>query len=136
MASEALTLYQAESDLTAFLDTEEGGVSEEQQAQFALEFQDALKRAVDKRDRVGQFRAHLESAIALNKAESQRLSARAGRFEQALDRLDKYIKHTILDLPRDAKGKPAKLEGQSVTLQLRACPESLIITDAEQIPSA
>jgi hypothetical protein len=136
MASEALTLYQAESDLTAFLDTEEGGVSEEQQAQFALDFQEALKKTVAKRDSTGRFHVHLESIIAFSKSEVQRLTARADRFEQALGRLDKYITRTILDLPRDAKGKPAKLEGQSVTLQLRACPESLIIVDTEQVPTA
>jgi hypothetical protein len=139
MASEAnsLTLYEIEQDLAAFLDTEEGGVPEEVRAQFAVELAARNEMAVQKRDRVARFRAHLESQAALAHAEAKRLMDRASRYNAALEALDEdVIKRAILSLPRDRDGRPAKLDGQTTTLQLRACPESVKASDEQKIPSA
>src|ERR1700683_2705139 len=56
------------------LDTEELGPDELEQ-EYALELQATLLATVEKRDRVGQFLAHLESQIAFAHAEVARLQA-------------------------------------------------------------
>jgi hypothetical protein len=134
MTETAVTLYSLEHDLVAYLDTEDA-VPAEQQQEFSVALQEQLKAAVDKREAVAHVRAHLLAQEQFAKDEAKRLKERADRFAAAVDRLDKYIESTILSLPRDHKSKPAKLEGRTVTLQLRACPESVLITDEFAIPS-
>ena len=51
-------LYVIEDQLAALIETAEL-VSPQQELEFRAEFQAALTTAVDKRDRVGQFLAHL-----------------------------------------------------------------------------
>lgn len=64
-----LTLYALEETLTILADTEDM-VPEEQRAEFQEEFRLALTAAVEKRDRVGAFLAHLENQAAFAKAET------------------------------------------------------------------
>ena len=73
--SVAVTLYELEDQLLALADTAEA-VPPEQEAAFVAEFEATLAAAVEKRDRVGQFMAHLESQIALAKSEIGRASCR------------------------------------------------------------
>ena len=62
-----LTLYAIEEQLIAMADTAEL-VPEEHEQAFLEEFRAALTAAVEKRDRVGQFLAHLEQQAAFAKA--------------------------------------------------------------------
>ena len=55
----AAPLYVIEDYLAALIETAEL-VSPDQELEFRREFQTALTAAVEKRDRVGQFLAHLE----------------------------------------------------------------------------
>src|SRR5664279_717182 len=68
----ARPLYDLETHLAALLETEEV-VPEDLEREYALELHATLLATVAKRDRVGQFMAHLESQIALAHAEVKRL---------------------------------------------------------------
>jgi hypothetical protein len=129
-----LTLYALEEQLVALSDTVEM-VEPEQEQEFLKQFQQALTAAVEKRDRVGQFMAHLEQQAAFASAEIKRLQERKQFYDAALDRIEKYVTLTIESLGRDAKGKHQKLEGKTVTFQLKKCPASVEITDESQVPA-
>jgi len=58
-APPSLTLYDIENEVQALVDTAEL-VPADREAQFLEELKDAMVFAVDKRDRVAQFLAHLE----------------------------------------------------------------------------
>jgi hypothetical protein len=133
-ASHPLTLYALEETLTILADTEDM-VSEEQQREFREEFRLALTAAVDKRDRVGAFLAHLESQAAFAKAEIVRLQERKAWFERAIERMEGYVINVIESLGRDAKGKYPKLEGRTVTFSIKDCPPSVEVQDEAAVPS-
>src|ERR1035438_8117858 len=100
----AAPLYVIEDHLAALIETAEL-VSPEQEQEFRAEFQTALTAAVDKRDRVGQFLAHLEQQIDFAKFEIDRLRQRKATCERALARLENYVIGTIEGLGTDSKGK-------------------------------
>jgi hypothetical protein len=132
LASEPL--YAIEEHLAALVDTVEL-VPPDQEREFRDEFQVALTNAIEKRDRVGQFMAHLEHQIAFASAEIERLRERKAAYQRALERIESYVTYTIENLGRDAKGKYRKLEGKTVTFSLGGCPPSVDITDESAIPS-
>jgi hypothetical protein len=130
----AAPLYLIEDQLAALIETAEL-VSPEQEHEFRLEFQTALTAAVEKRDRVGQFLAHLEQQIDFAKFEIERLRQRKATCERALARVEEYVIETIENLGTDGKGKYRKLEGKTTTFSLRGCPPSVEVTDESAIPS-
>ena len=132
--SSATPLYAIEEYLAAMVDTADL-VSDEEQKEFLVEFQQALTVAVDKRDRVGQFHAHLEIQTALAKAEIDRLQKRKAFYERATERLEAYLIKVIESLGQDEKGRYRKLEGKTVTFQVRPCPASLDVYDEALVPS-
>ena len=71
----AVSLYSLEEQLVALAETVDLVVPEKEEA-FLADFQQALSAAVDKRDRVAQFMAHLENQITFAKTEIQRLQDR------------------------------------------------------------
>ena len=129
----AATLCVVEEYLAALIETAEL-VSLEQEQEFRAEFQAAMTAAVEKRDRVGQFLAHLEQQIDFAKFEIDRLRQRKTTFERALARLENYVIETIENLGTDSKGKYRALEGKTTTFSLRACPPSVEVTDESGIP--
>ena len=131
----AAPLYVIEDQLAALIETAEL-VSPEQEFEFRSQFQTALMAAVEKRDRVGQFLAHLEQQIAFAKFEIERLRQRKALCERALERLEQYVIETIENLGTDGKGKYRRLEGKTTTFSLRGCPPSVEVTDESAIPSA
>jgi hypothetical protein len=133
-APHPLTLYALEEQLTILADTAEL-VPPEQEQEFLDEFRAALTAAVDKRDRVGQFLAHLEHQAAFAKAEIARLQERKAWFERAIERMEGYVINVIESLGRDAKGKYPKLEGRTVTFGIKDCPPSVEIQDEAAVPS-
>ena len=120
----AQPLYAIEEYLAVLVDTAEL-VPPDQEQEFRDEFQLALTTAVDKRDRVGQFMAHLEQQIAFANFEIDRLRERKATYQRALDRIEDYVTHTIEVLGRDAKGKYRRLEGKTVTFSLAGCSRPL-----------
>src|ERR1039458_10152534 len=130
----AASLYGIEDRLAALVETAEL-VSPEQEQEFRAEFQAALTAAVDKRDRVGQFLAHLEQQIAFAKFEIDRLRQRKATCERALARLEDYVIGTIENLGTDSKGKYRRLEGKTTTFSIRGCPPSVEVNDESAIPS-
>ena len=133
-ASAGLTLYAIEEHLQSFADTAEL-VSAEQEQQFLAELHVALTTAADKRDRVGQFMAHVEHQAAFAAAEIKRIQERKRFYEQVAERMEQYIIGVIVSLGTDAKGKPRKLEGNVVTFALRNCPPSVQIEDENAVPA-
>ncbi len=133
-AAAAQPLYAIEEYLAVLVDTAEL-VPPDQEQEFRDEFQLALTTAVNKRDRVGQFMAHIEQQIAFANFEIDRLRERKAAYQRALDRLEDYITHTIEVLGRDAKGKYRRLEGKTVTFSLAGCPPSVDITDESAVPA-
>ena len=134
--SPALTvpLYVVEDHLAALIETAELVCPEEEQ-EFRAEFQVALTTAVEKRDRVGHFLAHLEQQIDFARLEIDRLRQRKLTFERALARLESYVVDAIKKLGPDDTGKYRTLEGKTITLGLRACPPSVEVGDEAAIPS-
>jgi hypothetical protein len=133
-APHPLTLYAIEEQLTAMADTAEV-VPEDQEQAFLEEFRAALTAAVEKRDRVGQFLAHLEHQASFAKAEIARLQERKAFFERATEKMEGYVIHVIESSGPDAKGKYPKLEGRTVTFSIKDCPPSVAIQDEASIPS-
>ena len=129
-----LTLYALEKELEALTDTAEM-VEQDQEPEFLRQFAEILAKAVEKRDRVGEFMAHLEAQSRFADAEIERLQERKAFFTQALERMAKYVMFTIQSFPMDAKGRWAKLEGRTTTFQLKKCPPSVEITDEEAVPA-
>jgi hypothetical protein len=137
VASPAVTaapLYVIEDHLAALIETAEL-VSPEQEQEFRAEFQIALTAAVEKRDRVAQFLAHLEQQIDFAKFEIDRLRQRKATCERAIARLESYVIETIQNLGTDRKGKYRTLEGKTTTFSLRACPPSVEVTTESAIPA-
>ena len=130
----AAPLYLIEDQLAALVETAEL-VSPEQEEEFRLEFQTALTAAVEKRDRVGQFLAHLEQQIDFARSEIDRIRQRKAAFERALARVEEYVIDTIENLGTDSKGKYRRLEGKTTTFSLRGCPPSVEISDESSIPA-
>lgn len=131
----SLPLYAIEETFATYLETAEM-VPPEQEAEFLAEFAAVLTAAVEKRDRTGQFLAHLEAQIGLAAAEIKRLQERKAAFERALQKCEEYVIRVIQSLGTDAKGKPKKLEGHTVTFALRKNPPCIEIRDEPAIPEA
>jgi hypothetical protein len=129
----AAPLYLIEDQLAALIETAEL-VSPEQEQEFCAEFQTALTAAVEKRDHVGQFLAHLEQQIDFARFEIDRLRQRKATCERVLARLENHVIETIENLGTDGKGRYRKLEGRTTTFSLRACPPSVEVTDEPAIP--
>jgi Siphovirus Gp157 len=130
----AQSLYAIEEYLAILVDTAEL-VPPEQAQEFIEEFQAALSTCVDKRDRVGQFMAHLEHQIAFANFEIDRLKQRKAAYQRAFERIEAFVTHTIEFLGRDAKGRYRKLEGKTVTFSLAGCPPSVEVTDEAAVPA-
>src|SRR6516165_11861654 len=86
----SLPLYQIEETLATFADTATV-VPPEQEKEFLQEFAAILTQAVEKRDRIGQFMAHLEAQIDLAAHEIGRLRDRKAAYERALAKCEEYV---------------------------------------------
>lgn len=122
-----LSLYDWEHALPALLD-----LADEDEAPPELHglLLACLEGALDKRDRVAQFLAHLEAQQEFAEAEIKRLRARKERFARAQERLERQV----IAVLRSTGAK--RLEGRTSTLSLRACPPSVAITDGAAVPAA
>ena len=133
-ATSVQPLYVVEKHLAALIETAEL-VPPEQEQEFRQEFEAALTTAVEKRDRVGEFMAHLEQQAEFAKREIDRLRVRKALCERTLERLEQYVVETIERMGIDEKGKYRKLEGKTTTFSLRVCPPSVEVTEEAAIPA-
>lgn len=129
----SLTLYQAEEQLQALLDTEEM-VPEEQRAEFAAELLAAGETALAKRDRTIQFLRHVQEQIAFAKAEEKRLAEWRKSLERGLERTEAYILAVVEQLPPPKRG-PKRLEGRVGALVAAGSPPSVRIDDDAVLPA-
>jgi hypothetical protein len=125
----ALTLFEIEDNLAALVNTEEMVEDPEQRKAIEAEIVSAQLTAVDKRDSFGKFLATCEHYTDALAAEIKVLQARKKRFESAKERAEGYAVYAMQSL-----GK-TKLEGNTVTLALRKCPESTAVSDEASVPS-
>lgn len=134
----ARPLYSLELHLAALLDTEEL-VTEDQEREYALELHTTLLAAKDKRDRVGQFLAHLEGKEALVDAEIKRLQGLKASIVSANAKLTDYVTRVIESLGKetgkDGKERYRKLEGNTTVLSLRGCDKRAEVTDELAVPA-
>ena len=133
LAAPGMTLYELEDQLAALIESTEMVSPEEEEAFFA-EVQATLTAAVEKRDRVGQFLAHLEAQAALAAAETKRLQERKSLYTRMQERMEKYVVRVIQGLGTDKKGKYLKLEGKTVTFSVAKNPNSVDWTDESLVP--
>jgi len=127
MSEKSLSLYQIESDLQAFVDSE-ALVPEEQLALFQAEFAAKTREAVVKRTKCIMAIQHLEGQIAHARAEENRIAAWRGSLESGLARFKDYLVRCI-----ELSGSK-KVEADNGSLAIQANPESVEITDATLIP--
>ena len=134
----ARSLYSLEEHLALLIDAEET-VNEDQEREYALELHATLLAVAEKRDRVGQFMAHVESQIAFAHAEVKRLQEREQFFTRVQERLESYVTRVIESLgketSKDGKERYKKLEGKTTTLSLRGCDKRAEVTDELAVPT-
>ena len=135
LAQAAFTLDTIEEQLAALVDTLDIVPADQEDELLAL-IGEALIHAVDKRDSMGRFLAHVDAQIDFADAEIKRLQERKGTFSRILDRTESYIVRILQALGQDAKGKWQKLEGRTVTFSLRRQPPSVAIDNESDVPSA
>ena len=131
----SLPLYQLEDLLVTYAETADC-VPADQEEEFYQQFAALIKEAAEKRDRMGQFMAHLESQIQFADAEIKRLQERKHYYAKVYARVEAYLVRILQSLGKDPKGKPKKLEGHTTTFSLHRNPPSVSITDETQIPEA
>lgn len=132
--SKALTLYEVEENLAAYLDTE-ADVPADLQAEFQAALSAAGTAALDKRDAVIRAFQAVDANIEAVKAEKKRLGDRQTVLENGLRRFRRYLASVLQQLPQPAKGA-RKLEGRIGTIRLRKGSESVEIVDHAKLPSA
>jgi Siphovirus Gp157 len=111
------------------------GIAPELEQQYRVDLAQALQRAIDKRDRVGQFIRYLEDQAAFAAEEAKRGAERKQMFERGAERLRSYVRWALASLGQDEQGKWRKLEGRTTTFSLRKLPDSLQVDDEAAIPS-
>jgi hypothetical protein len=133
MATTTVSLYSLEETLMAYAETMEMVEPEQEQA-FLADFTAALKAAVEKRDSVARFLAHLESQQELGHLEIDRIRDRVQSLKKVQERIESYVRRSIEALGFDRDGDFKKLAGNTVTFSLRACPPSVEILDGDLVP--
>jgi hypothetical protein len=130
-----LSLYAIEEQLSALVETLDA-VPADQEEDLVARIGETLLQAVDQRDRMGQFLAHLEGQIGFADAEIKRLQERKQAFLKILERTEAYLVRVIQSLGRDHSGKWQKLERRTVTFSLRKQPPSVAVDNESEVPIA
>lgn len=128
-----LTLYDAEDNLLAMLETEDS-VTPEMELEFQKQLGESLKTAIDKRERVGQFILQLEANAKFAREEVKRIEAKARFWESAAKRLRGYVLNVIQEIGPNKKGDLQKLEGHTLTMSARALPTSVEVIEGDLVP--
>jgi hypothetical protein len=110
------------------------GRADEREQAFVLELRTTLLAAAEKRDRVGQFMAHLENQVTFADVEIRRLQGLRTFYQKTLDRMEGHVVRVIESLGLDSKGKRKKLEGNTVVFALNRCEKRVEITASSSSP--
>ena len=127
------SLYNIEDGLLALIDSEEL-VSEEQEREFQAALAKQFRKAVAKRDAVGQFIRHCETMAEASKSEETRLRDRRKFYERAAEKMRGYVKSILETLGPDERGSWRRLEGNTFSFFLRDNNPSIRILDPQAIP--
>ena len=130
---ETESLYNIEDGLLALIDSEEL-VSEEQEREFQTALAKQFRKAVAKRDAVGQFIRHCETMAEASKSEETRLRDRRKFYERAAEKMRGYVKSILETLGPDERGSWRRLEGNTFSFFLRDNNPSIRIIDPQAIP--
>src|SRR4051794_21803888 len=90
----ALTLYSIEEELAALEDTL-AIVPVDQEDELVAHIRESLIQAIDKRDHMGNWLAHLDAQIGFADAEIKRLQDRKNAFQRILERAETYLVRVI-----------------------------------------
>ena len=129
----ANSLYHIEDSLLALIDSEEL-VPEQQEREFQTVLAKQFRKAVAKRDAVGQFIRHCETMAEASKSEEIRLRERRKFYERAAEKMRGYVKRILETLGPDESGHWRRLEGNTFSFFLRDNHPSIRIIDAEAVP--
>lgn len=129
----AESLYAIEDGLLALIDSE-GLVPEEKEREFQVALEKQFRKAVAKRDAVGQFIRHCETMAEASKSEEIRLRERRKFYERAAEKMRSYVKNILEALGTDERGGWRRLEGNTFSFFLRDNNPSVRIVDSEAIP--
>jgi len=131
----SLSLRSLVEELDALIETVEC-VQPEDEKDFLKRFQETHLATKAKIDRTGDFLDFIDSQVAGAKLKAVALSKREHRWTAIKDRLEGYLKTTILSREPNAKGKYPPLEGNTTTFSLRKSPPSLApIADESIVPA-
>lgn len=119
-------IYEIETDLMAMVDSAET-VTPEQEDEYRLALELALRMSVKKRQNVGQFILHCDSHEAACDREIDRLKTLKKQYSSARERIEDFVIRTVLIIGPDDRGKLKALEGETVKLLVKATPDAVII---------
>ena len=119
-------IYEIETDLQALVDSAET-VTPEQEDEYRLALELALRMSVKKRQNVGQFILHCDSHEAACDREIDRLKTLKKQYAAARERIEDFVIRTVLIIGPDDKGKLKALEGETVKLLVKSTPDAVIV---------
>jgi hypothetical protein len=125
--TKSMTLYHIEEDLLMMADSE-ALVPQDQLQEFQELFAAKTEQALMKRGSCIRAISHLEAQIAGARAEENRIAAWRGSLESGLARFKDYLVRCI-----ELSGQK-KVEADNGSLAIQANPESVEITDLDQVP--
>jgi hypothetical protein len=128
------SLYAIEDGLLALIDSEEL-VPEEKEREFQAALEKQFRKAIAKRDAVGQFIRHCETMAEASKSEEIRLRDRRKFYERAAEKMRSYVKNILETLGTDERGSWRRLEGNTFSFFLRDNNPSVRIVDPEAVPN-
>lgn len=138
MATTALTLYEAEDNLLALMNTlpmvEDGG-DETQLLAILDDIATASQAAVAKRDGYIRFIRHLDTLIDQIPEEVKRLRAHGEMLEKHRDRVKHHVARVMAEtIPEPPKGRGRSLQGTLGTLGFRRGMAGVEVTNLEALP--
>lgn len=134
LTSALKNMLEIEQEFAAILSVQDEILPEDLEEYQKIHAESLLARN-GKRDSTGYFLEHCDTMVAAAKARIEREKATITFYETAKARVAKWTETVIRSLGRDNKGKFKSLEGQVFRLALAKNPDSVLITDEEQIPS-
>ncbi len=130
------TLYELEDQLQALVNSID--LAEEPSAREAIleEIGHALRRTAEKRDAVVAFLRHCELQQKFADVEIERIEKRKARIARVQDELERYVVQVVEQYaPRDRRGAQ-RLEGNFSSLRIQRNPDSVLISDVDELPPA
>ena len=127
-------IFDIETDLQALVQCAET-ITPEQEDEYRLALELALRMSVKKRQNVGQFILHCGLHEAACDREIDRLKALKKQYSSARERIEDFVIRTVLIIGPDDHGKLKALEGETVKLVVKATPDAVIIDNEAMLGS-